>query len=351
MPRRTPWIQSADLTPLSESPPSSMAGYRSSFDSLHALPRRSLTQPLWTGLSPNTQESPSQYCQKHVKSVGPHRHHAPDFHVFSGPIRVGGPRTQTAPSMSTVPTHPRDFPHMLAPFFNTFPRLPHTVTKLQKSRHWFRQDQRSGPANLQPAGPTNPQNLRIQFPQISNQPARKFPNPRLHLHGHGSLIRKPTRRDQCGRLTRIHASDQLTQIPCAGEGDMGTASLRDATTASASQWGPAFKPAWRRVTARRDLRVFTRADRILASGLRWRFRVFLLPAAQGGSVGIRIAYSACFKTLPHVLTYTAQYWVVFINMFHTAHPICGMGQCNGPVFATCGTYRQASLKMQEFLKM
>ena len=54
-----------------------------------------------------------------------------------------------------------------------------------------------------------------------------------------------------------------------------------------------------------------------------------------GSVGIRIAYSACFKTLPHVLTYTVQYWVVFINMFHTAHPICGMGQCNGPVFATC----------------
>ena len=54
-----------------------------------------------------------------------------------------------------------------------------------------------------------------------------------------------------------------------------------------------------------------------------------------GSVGIRIAYSACFKTIPHVLTYTVQYWVVFINMFHTAHPICGMEQCNGPVFATC----------------
>ena len=60
-----------------------------------------------------------------------------------------------------------------------------------------------------------------------------------------------------------------------------------------------------------------------------------LRAMWCGSVGIRIAYSACFKTLPHVLTYTVQYWVVFINMFHTAHPICGMGQCNGPVFATC----------------
>ena len=80
---------------------------------------------------------------------------------------------------------------------------------------------------------------------------------------------------------------------------------------------------------------FPGAGRIPAPGLRWRFRVFLPPAAQGGSVGIRIAYLACFKTLPHVLTYTVQYWVVFINMFHTAHPICGMGQCNGPFFATC----------------
>ena len=80
---------------------------------------------------------------------------------------------------------------------------------------------------------------------------------------------------------------------------------------------------------------FPGACRTAASGLRWRFRVFLPPAVQGGSVGIRIAYLACFKTLPHVLTYTVQYWVVFINMFHTAHPICGMGQCNGTVFATC----------------
>ena len=30
----------------------------------------------------------------------------------------------------------------------------------------------------------------------------------------------------------------------------------------------------------------------------------LMMPLSGGSVGIRIAYSACFKTLPHVLTYT-----------------------------------------------
>ena len=44
--------------------------------------------------------------------------------------------------------------------------------------------------------------------------------------------------------------------------------------------------------------------------------------------------SGLFWTLPHVLTYTAQYWVIFINMFHTAHPICGMERCNGALFAT-----------------
>ena len=41
-----------------------------------------------------------------------------------------------------------------------------------------------------------------------------------------------------------------------------------------------------------------------------------------------------FWTLSHVLTYTAQYWVIFINMFHTVHPICGMERCNGALFAT-----------------
>ena len=33
----------------------------------------------------------SRYCQKHAKSVGSHRHRAPDFHVFSGPIYASGP--------------------------------------------------------------------------------------------------------------------------------------------------------------------------------------------------------------------------------------------------------------------
>ena len=297
-----------------------MAGYRSSFDSLHALPRRSPAQPLWTGLSPNTQESPSQYCQKHVKSVGPHCHHAPDFHVFSGPIHVGGPRTQTAPSMSTVPTHPRDFPHMLAPFFNTFPRLPHTVTKLQKSRHWFRQDQRSGPANPQPAGPTNPQNLRIQSPQISNQPARKFPNPRLHLHGHGSLIRKPTRRDQRPVHSNTRQSNSL-KSPAPARGAwvrhrfaMRRRCLRRSGGLHSSPPGGGQPRGGICVS-------FPSACRIPASGLRWRFRVFLPPAAQGGSVGIRIAYTACFGPFscsPYVIPLIPCDWHHMFSMRHQA---------------------------------
>ena len=131
------------------------------------------------------------------------------FMCFPAPYTRAASHTQAAPSMSTILTHPRGFPRVLAPFSHTFPRLPHTVTKLQKPRHWFRQDQRSGPANPQPAGPTNPQNLRIQSPQISNQPARKFPNPRLHLHGHGSLIRKPTRRDQRTVHSNAHPANLL----------------------------------------------------------------------------------------------------------------------------------------------
>ena len=43
---------------------------------------------------------------------------------------------------------------------------------------------------------------------------------------------------------------------------------------------------------------FPGACRILASGLRWRFRVFLPPAVQGGSVGTHPAYAAYFGPFP-----------------------------------------------------
>ena len=87
------------------------------------------------------------------------------FMCFPAPYTRAASHTQAAPSMSTILTHPRDFPRVLAPFSHTFPRLPHTVTKLQKPSSNFNETSVSGPANPQPRG-----------------------------HGHG--MRKPTRRDQ-----------------------------------------------------------------------------------------------------------------------------------------------------------
>ena len=49
----------------------------------------------------------------------------------------------------------------------------------------------------------------------------------LHFDPHAS---GHTPAETSGRSTQTYASNQLTQIPCAGEGGMGTASLRDATT-------------------------------------------------------------------------------------------------------------------------
>ena len=107
--------------------------------------------------------------------------------------------------------------------------------------------------------------------------------------------------------------------------------------------GSAGRHVWLDPCLEPELRTRYRGGRVsMAVQCPWRCHDAGIPARTwhfvcrfSGSVGIRIAYSACFKTLPHVLTYTVQYWVVFINMFHTAHPICEMGQCNGSVFATC----------------
>ena len=74
------------------------------------------------------------------------------FMCFPAPYTRAASHTQTAPSMSTILTHPRDFPRVLAPFSHTFPRLPHTVTKLQKPSSNFNETSVSGPANQAPAG-------------------------------------------------------------------------------------------------------------------------------------------------------------------------------------------------------
>ena len=125
------------------------------------------------------------------------------FMGFSFPIQAGGFHTQAAPSMSAVHTHPRGFPHMQAPFPHTFPRLPQSPYACADPNRFsrfsicfrgstiqspsskkpdtdFAETSVSGPANPQPAGSTNPQDLRIPSPQISNQPAPA--NPQIHGH-------------------------------------------------------------------------------------------------------------------------------------------------------------------------
>ena len=133
MSRHTPWIRSAGLTPLSGSSPSRAAGYRGSFDSLYALPRRSLARPLWTWLSTIPKSRPP-ILSKIRKVRRPHPAFIfPAFMGFPLPIQAGGlPYTSGA------------F-HMQVPFPHTLPRLPHTTSKLQKSRHWFQRDQLPAP--------------------------------------------------------------------------------------------------------------------------------------------------------------------------------------------------------------
>ena len=55
-----------------------------------------------------------------------------------------------------------------------------------------------------------------------------------------------------------------------------------------------LRPAWRRATAGRDLRVFSKCVPHCRVRPALAVPCFLPPAVQGGSVGIRIAYSACF---------------------------------------------------------
>ena len=227
-------------------------------------------------------------------AVGPHRR--PPYTLaalqqLTKNCKVRSPtsrRPYTAAHASQISMRP-GFPY--GPCSHTFPRLPNTTARLQKSRHWFRRDQRPAPQIPNQSCPTGTLNLRhISANQAPIRPAKSYghalqsskssagqatqiihtcevggwlaPLARTssrvcaHLHGHGrahpshghtctamatSLPRARLRRDQRGRFTQIHASNQLTQIPCADEGGMGTAPPRDA--APTSQWGPAFKPA------------------------------------------------------------------------------------------------------------
>ena len=101
----------------------------------------------------------------------------------------------------------------------------------------------------------------LQAPKISTlvstEPAFPAPQTRHPRASTNSLRRLPARCRMSGRgiksaetsdrLAQIYAPDRLTQIPRAGEWGMGTASLRDATTAKALR---SSRPEGRRLRPR-----------------------------------------------------------------------------------------------------
>ena len=96
--------------------------------------------------------------------------------------------------------------------------------------------------------PYNRQALKIPT-LVSTRPAFPAPQTRHPQASTNSLRRLPARCRMSGRgiksaetsdrLAQIYAPDRLTQIHCANEGGMGTASLRDATTPTTVGAAPA----------------------------------------------------------------------------------------------------------------
>ena len=65
------------------------------------------------------------------------------------------------------------FPY--GPCSHTFPRLPNTTARLQKSRHWFRRDQRPAPQIPNQSCPTGTLNLRhISANQAPARPRKSY---------------------------------------------------------------------------------------------------------------------------------------------------------------------------------
>ena len=170
---------------------------------------------------------------------------------FPSPIQADGSHTQAVSSMSTVLTHPRGFSYMPAPFLHTFPRISHT-TKLQKIRLQIQRDLRHIFANQAPAS-SSKSNMPATGGGAGTTCAHVFTGTRtvmhayhghtftgmrapsrvcVHLHGHG--LRARLRRDQRGRLTRIH-TNQLTQTPTSN--DWGAWASTPASTSTSGGGG------------------------------------------------------------------------------------------------------------------
>ena len=120
-------------------------------------------------------------------------------------------------------------------------RCPHLYQKQQNPQAPSRRPYAVAMPHRSPYGPYS---HTVSLTRRSPRPARVLAGLQS-IHGGSStpadLIPAKTSAD--GPLK--YASNQLTQIPCASEGGMGTASLRDATTTGALRFKPARRPALR----------------------------------------------------------------------------------------------------------
>ena len=172
-----------------------------------------------------------------MRSGGPHAGPPPPAKIHEN---------MQSPQAGAVPM-PDAFPHTFSAVPHTghlpirFQRIPHTAHKLQKIRLQSRRDQHSGLH----ISPTN----RPQITQHTSAPARPWrAHSRRDQRGRSTQTCASNRSHHLpcasGRLTQTYAFYQLTQTPCAGEGGMGTASLRDAATASTGEPALSWSGLW-----------------------------------------------------------------------------------------------------------
>ena len=157
----------------------------------------------------------SRYCQKHAKSVGSHRHHAPDFHVFSGPIYASGfPHSSGALHVNNPHTSARLSPCAGAVPPYVFAATPYSH-QAPKTQLQFQRDQR-----FRPRKPGTRRPPRI--PCVACRRGTACP-------GGASNPPRPARPVHSNLRARPAYSNSLRQRR-GGHGRQGMASLRDATT-------------------------------------------------------------------------------------------------------------------------
>ena len=151
------------------------------------------------------------------------------FMGFPFPIQAGGLHTQAAPPMSAVPTYPRDFPHMPAPFSHTFPRLPqpHAPAQIPIGSAGFPYVSADPPYDHQAPKISTLIPTRPAFPAPQTRHPRVSTNSLRRLPARYRMSRRSIKSaETSGRLTQTCASNRFTQIPCTNDEEAGAMAWR-----------------------------------------------------------------------------------------------------------------------------